>query len=77
MVVRAMFSVSLGRLWWMVGPTAWIAQVPFMLGLGRAGPETVVAVRTAGDVAVRALTAVVARAPASPLDRGGSPPPRR
>jgi putative nucleotidyltransferase with HDIG domain len=77
MVVRAMFSVSLGRLWWMVGPTAWIAQVPFMLGLGRAGTETVAAVRTASDVAVRALTAVVAlalsvatgvaRAPAPPL----------
>jgi hypothetical protein len=77
MVVRAMFSVSLGRLWWMVGPTAWIAQVPFMLGLGRAGTETVVAVRTASDLAARALTALVAvalsvatgvaRAPASPL----------
>jgi len=59
-VVRALFSVSLGRLWWMVGPAAWVAQVPFMLGVGRAGSETVTAVRTAGELAWRGAAAVLA-----------------
>jgi putative nucleotidyltransferase with HDIG domain len=59
-VVRALFAISLGRLWWMVGPAAWIAQVPFMLGIGRAGTETVVAVRTAGELATRAVVAFLA-----------------
>jgi hypothetical protein len=35
-VVRALMSVSLGRLRWMVGPVAWLGQIPFYLDrLGR------------------------------------------
>jgi HD domain len=60
MIVRAMFSISLGRLWWKVGPASWIAQVPFMLGLGRAGSEAIAVVRTASDVALRAVSALLA-----------------
>jgi hypothetical protein len=60
MVVRAMFSISLGRLWWRVGPASWIAQVPFMLGIGRASSEAVAVVRTGSEVAVRALSALLA-----------------
>jgi len=59
-VVRALFAISLGRLWWMVGPAAWVAQIPFMLGIGRAGSETVVAVRAAGEIATRAVAAFLA-----------------
>jgi HD-GYP domain-containing protein (c-di-GMP phosphodiesterase class II) len=60
MVVRAMFSISLGRLWWRVGPASWIAQVPFMLGIGRAGSEAVAVVRTGSEVAARAVSALLA-----------------
>jgi HD-GYP domain-containing protein (c-di-GMP phosphodiesterase class II) len=76
MVVRALFGVSLGQLWWMVGPSAWIAQVPFMLGIGRAGSETAVAVRAAGELAWRGTVAVLAVALSTVGVRAGAPPVR-
>jgi HD-GYP domain-containing protein (c-di-GMP phosphodiesterase class II) len=73
-VVRALFGVSLGRLWWMVGPSAWIAQIPFMLGIGRAGSETAVAVRTVGELAWRGTAAVLAMVLSTVGVRAGTPP---
>jgi hypothetical protein len=54
-VVRAFLLVSLGRLWWTVGPLSWLAQLPF-IGVG---------VR---DLAMPA--AAVSRALAGALTRG-------
>jgi putative nucleotidyltransferase with HDIG domain len=44
-IVRAFVSVSLGRLWWQVGPVSWAAQLPFIslraaTGAGRAAAAT-------------------------------------
>jgi hypothetical protein len=58
----------------MVGPSAWIAQIPFMLGIGRAGSETAVAVRTVGELAWRGTAAVLAMVLSTVGVRAGTPP---
>lgn len=50
-VVRAFLNVSLGRLKWTVGPASWIAHLPFLGGIQRAGSQAVVAVKSATVVA--------------------------
>jgi HD-GYP domain-containing protein (c-di-GMP phosphodiesterase class II) len=59
-VVRAFFGISVGRLWWTVGPTSWVAQIPFMLGIGRTGGQAVTLARAATTVAVNGLAGLVA-----------------
>jgi putative nucleotidyltransferase with HDIG domain len=41
-VVRALFNVSLGKLRWIIGPAAWLAQLPFLGGLDRLGRDAAV-----------------------------------
>jgi len=59
-LVRAFFGISLGRLWWAVGPASWVAQVPFLLGVGRTADRAVTLVRAASGLAIKGLTAVLA-----------------
>jgi len=52
-IVRAFLNVSLGRLWWTVGPTSWTALVPILGSAQRAGGQLVAAAKaTAAAVAV-------------------------
>lgn len=50
-IVRALLNVSLGRLWWTVGPASWTALLPVIGPMQRAGGEIAVAAR-AGAAAV-------------------------
>jgi hypothetical protein len=59
-VVRAFLGISVGRLWLTVGPASWVAQVPFMLGIGRAGGQAVTLARAAGVVAINGLAGALA-----------------
>jgi putative nucleotidyltransferase with HDIG domain len=45
-VVRALFNVSLGKLRWIIGPAAWLAQLPFLGGLDRLGRDAAVLLAT-------------------------------
>jgi len=49
-IVRRFLNLSLGRLWWQVGPVSWIAQLPF------------ISLRTAGGAASAAARAGLAAA---------------
>jgi putative nucleotidyltransferase with HDIG domain len=49
-IVRAFIAVSLGRLWWKVGPVSWAAQLPF-ISLRSAGTSLAGAAR-AGTAAI-------------------------
>jgi len=42
-MVRAFLNISLGRMRWMVGPVAWLAELPFLRGIpwGEAGSQVV------------------------------------
>lgn len=59
-VVRAFFGISVRRLWWTVGPTSWVAQIPFMLGIGRTGGQAITLARAASSVAINGLVGLVA-----------------
>jgi gas vesicle protein len=59
-VVRAFFCISLGRLWWKMGPASWVAQIPFMLGIGRTGGQAVTLARAASVIAINGLAGVLA-----------------
>lgn len=59
-VVRAFFGISVRRLWWTVGPTSWVAQIPFILGIGRSGGRAVTLARAASAVAINGLAGLVA-----------------
>src|SRR5438105_5624521 len=64
-IVRAFLNVSLGRLRMAAGPVAWLAQLPFVNGLQRAGDVIVLGSRAlAGTAALTVGTSVaVAGAP--------------
>ncbi len=64
-MVRAFFAISIGRLWWAVGPASWLAQAPFALRLARSGDRVATAARTATGVAMQAAAGVLAVALAS------------
>lgn len=90
-VVRALMSVSLGRLRWMVGPVSWLGQVPFYLDrLGRdfvtvSTAATVTAASVIGGViplpalvseSIPAIAASIeARGDAGPIGEDGSEDP--
>ena len=51
-IVRAFFSISLGRLWWKVGPAAWVAVTPLLGWLQRAAGQAAIAARSAAILVV-------------------------
>jgi hypothetical protein len=51
-IVRAFFSISLGRLWWKVGPAAWVAVTPLLGWLQRAAGQAAIAARSTAVLVV-------------------------
>ncbi|HEY7400882.1 MAG TPA: HD-GYP domain-containing protein [Actinomycetota bacterium] len=72
-VVRTFLSISIGRLWWTVGPASWVGITPFFGWLQRAAAQAAAAAQSAAVVAVVGLSGVVA--PASQSASGSSHPP--
>ena len=72
-VVRSLFSVSIGHLWWIAGPTSWIATTPFLGSAQRAAGQIAAAAQTAAAVVVLGATGALAPAasahPAQGADR--------
>ncbi|MGH2656690.1 MAG: HD-GYP domain-containing protein, partial [Actinomycetota bacterium] len=58
-VVRTFIAVSLGRLWWKVGPVSWAAQLPF-ISLRSAGTSLAGAARAGAAVVTQAAVGIVA-----------------
>jgi hypothetical protein len=73
-VVRAFFGISVRRLWWTVGPTSWVAQIPFILGIGRSGGQAVTLARAASTVAINGLAGLVTLGVAIALPTTSAPP---
>jgi putative nucleotidyltransferase with HDIG domain len=65
-VVRSFLNISLGRMRWAIGPAAWLAQIPFLGGVQRAGWQAATATSNAAGAIAKALVGVVA------LGLGGS-----
>jgi hypothetical protein len=61
-VVRSLFSVSIGHLWWIAGPTSWIATTPFLGAAQRGVGQVAVAAQTAVVVVVVGATGALAPA---------------
>jgi len=59
-VVRSFLNISLGRLRWTVGPAAWVAQIPFIGELHRAGWQAATATSSAASALSKALVGVIA-----------------
>jgi hypothetical protein len=71
-VVRSFLNVSLGRLWWTVGPSAWVATVPALGWVQRATEQAVIAAKSAAVVsAVGVVTALDIGALPSSAAAGG------
>jgi putative nucleotidyltransferase with HDIG domain len=58
-VVRSFLNVSLGKLWWQVGPLAWLVQLPF-LSLRTTGSTVAGAARTGVSAVAQATVGLVA-----------------
>jgi putative nucleotidyltransferase with HDIG domain len=58
-IVRTFIAVSLGRLWWKVGPVSWAAQLPF-ISLRSAGTSLAGAARAGAAVVTQAAVGIVA-----------------
>lgn len=71
-VVRAFFSISIGRLWWTVGPTSWVAVTPVLGMLQRAGAQAAIAAKSAAVVGMLSVGGVV-NAPVSSATPTPSP----
>lgn len=70
-IVRAFLNVSLGRLWWTVGPASWTALLPVLGPMQRAGGQIAAAAKGAAAAIVVGAAAVLpmvnGTAAASPL----------
>ena len=74
-LVRAFFNISIARLWWTVGPASWIALLPFLGQLQRAGGQAVVAAKSTAVVASLGASSLIGLTPAaasSPSAPGGA-----
>jgi putative nucleotidyltransferase with HDIG domain len=58
-IVRTFIAVSLGRLWWKVGPVSWAAQLPF-ISLRSAGTSLAGAARAGAAALTQASVGIVA-----------------
>jgi hypothetical protein len=58
-LVRTFLSISIGRLWWTVGPVAWIGITPMLGWLQRAATQAAMAAQGAAVVAVVGLSGVM------------------
>jgi putative nucleotidyltransferase with HDIG domain len=58
-VVRMFLNISIGRLWWTVGASSWVAVVPVLGWLGRSGEQIVIALKSAAVVGALGLAGTV------------------
>jgi hypothetical protein len=49
-VVRLFLNISIGRLWWTVGPASWVAVVPVLGWLQRSGEQIAIALKSAAVI---------------------------
>jgi putative nucleotidyltransferase with HDIG domain len=72
-IVRLFLNISIGRLWWTVGVTSWIAVVPVLGWLERSGEQIAIALKTAAVVGALGVAGSVQAAGAlsAPPTRSG------
>jgi putative nucleotidyltransferase with HDIG domain len=58
-MVRSFLNISIGRLWWTVGPASWTAVVPVLGWLQRSGAQIAIAVKGAAVVAALGVGGIV------------------
>ena len=58
-IVRAFLNISLGRLWWTVGPASWVAATPVLGWLQRAATQAAVAAKAAAVAGVVGISGAV------------------
>jgi putative nucleotidyltransferase with HDIG domain len=58
-MVRAFLNISLGRLWWTVGPASWLAATPVLGGLQRVASQAAIAAKTAAVATVFGVAGAV------------------
>jgi putative nucleotidyltransferase with HDIG domain len=63
-IVRTFLNISIGRLWWTVGPASWVAVVPVLGWLERSGEQIAIAFKTAAVVGALGLASSVQSAAA-------------
>jgi hypothetical protein len=61
-VVRSLYSVSIGHLWWIAGPTSWVGAAPFLGAAQRAVGQAAVAAQAAAVIVVIGVTSALAPA---------------
>ena len=74
-LVRAFFNISIARLWWTVGPASWIALLPFLGQMQRAGGQALVAAKStavAVSLGASSLIGLTPAAASSPSASGGT-----
>jgi putative nucleotidyltransferase with HDIG domain len=65
-MVRAFLSISLGRLWWTVGPASWVAVTPIIGWLSRSSAEIAIAAKGATVAAALSVGGAIQLANAAP-----------
>jgi putative nucleotidyltransferase with HDIG domain len=73
-MVRSFLNISIGHLWWIVGPTSWVAVVPVLGWLQRSGAQIAIAVKGAAVVAALGIGGAVQIASASAAPAPSSVP---
>jgi putative nucleotidyltransferase with HDIG domain len=58
-IVRAFLNISLGRLWWTVGPASWVATTPALGWLQRAASQAAIATKAAAVAGVVGVSGAV------------------
>jgi HD domain-containing protein/Big-like domain-containing protein len=74
--VRAFLNVSLGRLRWLVGPVAWLAELPFLQGFPSGVPSQVAAIGARAVTGAALFAGVAAPALTSSGPTAAAPAPR-
>jgi putative nucleotidyltransferase with HDIG domain len=64
-VVRLFLNISIGRLWWTVGPASWVAVTPVLGWLLRSGEQIAIAAKTTALAAALGLGGALQVVPAS------------
>jgi putative nucleotidyltransferase with HDIG domain len=69
-LVRSFLNISIGRLWWTVGPASWVAVIPVLGWLERSGEQIAIALKTAAVVGALGIAGAAPNAIAA----GAAPP---
>jgi putative nucleotidyltransferase with HDIG domain len=73
-LVRSFLNISIGRLWWTVGPASWVAVIPVLGWLERSGEQIAIALKTAAVVGALGIAGSATNAiAAGATSLGGAP----